>query len=266
MAIWNKNNQDFLNNNSTLFEAQCIADKDGNIISSFGSAANIQIASGDTLGYKDIHKFGLVENSAASDCTIWSAANISTSALYPWDIVPGAVYALSDNNGDTQTIRVEGLDENYIEVFEDIVLAGTTPTSLTNQIFHRVHRVYCVTGPTNAGKISIVDNGETRATIAPDKGQTLMCVYTIPAGKTGYLSSLEASSSKNQSSVVSLYVRPFGGAFRVQSTISLFQNIGTISYSVPLKIEEKSDVEVRLSNGTNNTVSADFDIILVDNE
>ena len=266
MAIWNKDTQQFRTNNNVLFEAQCIADKDGNIISSFGSAANVQIAAGLVEGYTDVHKFGIVDGTASNTCTIWTAASNAMTDLYPWDIVPGTVSATSTSNSDTQTIRVEGLDTDYLEVYEDIVLTGTTPTATTTQVFHRVHRAYCLTGPTNTGRINISDTGETRAEIAAGKGQSLMCVYTIPAGKTGYLSSMEASSSKNQSATVSLYMRPLGGAFRVQSTISLFQNLGTINYSVPIKLEEKTDVEIRVQDGTNNTISADFDIILVDNE
>lgn len=266
MAIWNKDTQQFRTNNNVLFEAQCIADKDGNIISAFGSAANVQIAAGLVEGYSDVHKFGLVDGTSAALCTVWSAANNALTALYPWDIVPGTVSATSTSNNDTQTIRVEGLDSDYLEVYEDIVLTGTTPTATTAQVFHRVHRAYCITGPTNEGRINISDTGETRAEIAAGKGQTLMCVYTVPAGKTAYLSSMEASSSKNQSSVVSLFARPLGGAFRVQSTISLYQNAGVINYSVPVKLEEKTDIEIRIENGTNNTISADFDLILVDND
>ena len=51
MAIWNKLTQAYLQGNKTLFEAFNLADKDGNIINSFGVASNIPIASGDVDGF-----------------------------------------------------------------------------------------------------------------------------------------------------------------------------------------------------------------------
>ena len=58
MAIWNKNNQAYLPDNKTLFEAFMLSDKDGNLINSFGIASNIPIAGGLVDGYSAIHKFG----------------------------------------------------------------------------------------------------------------------------------------------------------------------------------------------------------------
>jgi len=266
MAIWNKNTQSLRTNNNVLFEAQCISDKDGNIINSFGSAANIEIAAGQVIGYRDVHKFGLVDGTAGATSTVWSLADNALTALYPWDIVPGTLSAVSSSAADTQTIRIEGLDSDYNEVSADLTLTGTVATGTTTQVFHRVHRAYCLTGPTNVGRITIVDTGEARAVIDANMGQTLMALYTVPAGCTAFLSEFRASTSKNQACIVSIYVRQLGGAFRVQSTMSLFQSSSSVGYPVPLAISEKSDIEVRVTGGTNNTISSDFDLILVHND
>jgi len=93
-----------------------------------------------------------------------------------------------------------------------------------------------------------------------------MALYTVPAGCTAFLSEFRASTSKNQACIVSIYVRQLGGAFRVQSTMSLFQSSSSVGYPVPLAISEKSDIEVRVTGGTNNTISSDFDLILVRND
>ena len=58
MAMWNIDTQEYLANNKTLFEAFQIADKDGNIINTFGAASNIPIAAGLVDGYSHINKFG----------------------------------------------------------------------------------------------------------------------------------------------------------------------------------------------------------------
>jgi len=40
-----------------------------------------------------------------------------------------------------------------------------------------------------------------------------MAVYTVPAGKTGYLMKLQASPDKNTDVLFKLVIREFGGAF-----------------------------------------------------
>ena len=61
MAMWNKNEQAYMQDNKTLFEAFLLADKNGNIINSFGVASNIPIAAGLVDGYGHINKFGATD-------------------------------------------------------------------------------------------------------------------------------------------------------------------------------------------------------------
>lgn len=273
MAIWNKDTQSYLSNNKTLFEAFSVADKDGNIINSFGDAANIPIAAGQVAGYSVVHKFGLVDGTASGGLsTIWSAADTASTLLYPWDWTPSPVTVVSTSTDDTlagsgaQTFTIQGLDSNYNEIEETVNMNGTSPSTATTATFARVHRAFVASGDTNVGKIQIKNASTTVVgEVAAEFGQTLMSVYTVPAGSTAYLSNLRVSSSKQTSSIIRLMVRPFGGVFRVQSTISLYSGSGETQFVTPLKITEKSDIDVRITGGTNNTVSCDFDMILVEN-
>jgi hypothetical protein len=57
------------------------------------------------------------------------------------------------------------------------------------------------TGSTNAGDIDIeaaAAGGTVVARITEGHGQTLMAVYTVPAGKTGYLLKINTSAEARQ--------------------------------------------------------------------
>ena len=251
--------------NNDIHEVVMIADEDGNIINTFGAASNVIISAGDLTGYAGVHKYGAIFGSASSNwSTVWTAANTLASALYPWDISANTITVVSSSGSDTGNITIQGLDTNYNFVEETLTLTGTSPVA-GSVTYLRVNRAF-MNDATNIGKIQ-VKNGTTVVTeIAAEYGQTLQCIYTIPAGKTGYMLNIQSSASKNQETILALFVRPFGGAFRAQLTQSLYQNNQQLDFPIPLKFTEKSDIDLRTIGSSNATISADFSIILVDNE
>jgi len=273
MAIWNKVLQKLNNNNTQQYEVVMLADKDGNIINTFGAASNIPIAAGEVDGYQNVHKFGMIDGSNGTGwTTLWSAADSAGTHLYPWDTTAGTLSVVSSEDDDADggvgahTITVEGLDTSYNPISESFTLSGTTETGEGAVTFHRVNRAYITAGSTNVGKIQIKNGTTVVAEIAVDMGQTQMCVYTIPAGKTGYLTRVAASSSKNISTIVSLFQRPFNKTFvRTASSMALYQNNQDISLDVPIPFTEKTDLDFRQIGASNNVLAADFNIILVDN-
>ena len=274
MAQYRIDSQQYLNDGTTIFEVVMLGDKDGNIINTFGAASNIPISANNVAGYAPIHKFGQVTGNDGTPCTIWTEAGTTSTSyeLYPWDTAAGTVSVVSTSTQDAAagsgalTIRVEGLDTSYNFLSEDFTMLGQTETAEGSETFLRVNRAYVLTGNTNVGKIDIKNGSVIVGQIAAGYGQTLMALYTIPAGKTGYLSRVRTSSAKQQTAVVGLMVRPFGGAFRAQSTLSLYSGDGSTIFDSPLRITEKSDIDARLLDGaSNNTLSVDFDLILVDN-
>ena len=253
------------NANRDIHEVVMISDEDGNIINTFGAASNVIIAAGDLDGYAGVHKYGAVFGTSGSGwSTVWTAADTSASALYPWNTAAGTITAVSTAGGDTGDITIQGLDTDYNFVEETLTLTGTSPVA-GSTIFHRVNRAF-MHDNTNVGKISVKNGTAVVTEIAAGYGQTLQCFYTIPAGKTGYMMNIHASASKNQETVLSLFARPFGGAFRAQTVMALYQNNQQMDFPVPLKFNEKTDIDLRVSGAANATVASDFSIILVDND
>lgn len=265
MAIWNKDEQSYNSNNTTQFEAVMIADKDGNIQNTIGAAANIPISSGDVTGYSHINKFGYSDDIQTLS-TIWDGQNI-----YTYSSSAGLVTVESDDSGtgdDGAVIEVQGLDSSYNPVIQDITISGATGTGTTNMI--RVFRARVKTPAagesTNVGNIDIDIGGALRAKILEGKGQTLMAVYTVPAGKTAYLLNLTMSVDKNVDAIFQLMIRTFDdGALNIKGQFGTFGTPFDHQYPIPLRFTEKTDIEVRADAGSTCGGGSTFDIILVDN-
>ena len=264
MAQWSKLTDAYLPQQTTNHEVVMIADQDGNIINTFGAASNVIISAGGLEGYTGVHKYGAVYGTAVGTLsTVWTAADTTATALYPWSHSAGTLSVVSTSGSDTGDVTIQGLDADYNFVEETFTLTGTSAVTGSTS-FTRVNRAF-MNDATNVGKIQASIGGTVVTEIAVDMGQTLQCFYTVPAGKTAYLMNLSASASKNQVVDLFLYQRPFGGAFRVLSTMSLNQANQQLDYPIPLKLTEKTDIDLRTKGSSNATISAEFTLVLVDN-
>ena len=267
MAQWNKDTQAYRSQDTTNFEVYMCADQFGNIGACGGSMYNeINIAAGLTPGYANVHKFGAVETTSATYDTVWSKGG---AYVFPSSASVVTVASSSGTDSDTantgaETITIQGLDGSYNEVEETLSLNGSTDVT-GNQQFLRVHRAFIASGVTNVGNIDIKHGSTVICYISAGMGQTQVAYYTVPAGKTAYLKSFAATQNKNQENSVRMFQRPSGGVFRVASELNLYgSNMHTL-FTIPIRFTEKTDIDVRAYTGSNCTVSAMFDLLLVDN-
>ena len=264
MAQWNKNTQEYLPHGTSLFEVVMIADEDGNPINSFGAASNIPIAGGQIEGYNYIHKFGANTTLSNQDFeTIWDGSN-----LYPWATMDTAATTLTTNaetGNNGAEITIQGLNENWELTTEVLTLDGTAQT--TQNSWKRVFRAF-VSGSQEISADFTLSKGATLVLkIGTDAQQTLMSVYTIPAGKTGYLLKIQGSMDKSNAPVkFKLFARPFGNGFNLKGQWGT-QGGNSIDYDypVPLVFTEKTDIRVDVTTGGTCGNGAIFDLILVDN-
>ena len=227
----------------------------------------INIARGLYKGVSSIHKFGAVPSMATNTTgSVWDVSD----TLYPWSAFASASAVTVDraDAGDAnKVVTIVGLDENYAEVTDTCTLTNASGnTTDTGTTFIRVFRVFVSTGATNVGDIDIKVSTTVVARIHADLGQTLMAIYTVPAGCTAYLMRGIMTVAANADATGNMYVRYFGqDAFRIGHTFEVAGTGGTYDYefSVPQVIPEKSDIDVRASVRSNNArVTAAFDIIL----
>jgi len=282
MAQWNKDSQSYLPNGTTLFEVVMTADKDGNPINSFGVASNIPIAAGLVDGYKSIHKFGRNPNVGNIPETIWMYGGLYSYLDVGSDSTVYAYSASSDDgpgNDGAHTITVQGLDNDFNEIEETITVNGAASTAS----FLRVYRAFVATAgvlTANDGNILISTAASGGGTVLADigtigtgsttgLGQTQLALYTIPAGKTGYLTTWNIGvAPMNNAVTVTLLARELDGdaPFRTKDIVDIVGGYTTQNYSIPLRFPEKTDIEVRGTGDTSSVISSSFDIILVDND
>lgn len=228
----------------------------------------LNIARGNVKGVSSIHKFGAVPAMSVNTTgTIWDV----NDTVYPWSAfnTPGVLTIPAVNVADNgHRVKVFGLDANFDLTEEDFTLSSSGTVTGT-KTFARVYRAYYYNTATNVGDINIQRGGVTVARIGAGKAQTLMCIYTVPAGYTGYLMQGTASIQYGGDATIDMFVHYYGQtSFRIGHAAEIAGTGMPYNYkfSVPIAIPEKSDIDIRTRVRSNNArVTAAFDIILVSN-
>jgi hypothetical protein len=229
----------------------------------------LKVAKEKVTGHKSVHKFGAVQAMSQNQTgTIWDV----NDTAYPWSSFSTASLLTipAVNASDTgKTVTIVGLDENYNEQTENVVVSSSASSTTTNT-FIRVYRAYVGDGTTNVGDILIQVSSTTVCKITAGKGQTLMAIYTVPAGYTGYIMQGTATCQAGADATVDMFVRYFGqDSFRVRHSLEVSGTGGQYSYKFfsPVKLPEKSDVDIRGTMRSNNArITAAFDVILQNND
>ena len=232
--------------------------------SSFGLA----IAKGDVSKFTAINKFGY-NGAVGTSFELMSVA--SGNVTYPTSA--GAVTVVSASTDDdsagtgARTVKIEGLDENYASQSETVTMDGTTNVVTTNT-YIRLFRMSVLTagsGGKNAGNITATIGGNEQVRISSDfENQSLICAYTIPADHVGYITRMQFSAGKeNKTGMGALFVRPENGVFQVKNLVEVYRNSMIVDFPNPIRVEAKTDIELRGKNLDSGTLSmsATFDLI-----
>ena len=230
---------------------------------------DLNVARGKVRGASQIHKFGATPSqSINTTASVWDKGD----TLYPWssfDTAGVLVVAQANASDNGKILTVEGLDGDFNLVSEDFTLSSSGTVTGT-QTFKRVYRGYISDGG-NVGQINVSRGGTQVLRILAGTGQTLMAVYTVPAGYTGYLYQGIASSQAGADATGFMYVRynTVGTTFRVAHTFEVGGAGGPYNYkfTFPQELPEKTDIDVRLTTRSNNgRFTAAFDILLIKNQ
>jgi len=224
----------------------------------------LQVARGQIPGHSVVHKFGAnfdIDNNSEPE-TVWTAGG-----LYPWSALntEQTLWLESDDTDDESDVEIQGLDKDYNLLTETVTLTSEGAVDTQNK-FKRVYRM--VYAEENAGVITARAGSDTGTIVAQiDEGyaQTLMAIYTVPAGYSAYILCGDFSVQKNKDAQLRFYQRPFGGAFRIAHMSEVFENHYRYDFPIPLRMPEKTDLDIRADNvETNNTrVTSNFTMCLV---
>ena len=260
--------------------------RDYSSISRFGLTEpfNLQVSRGQIAYHESIYKFGNNPEVADSIETIWPQGGLYSylSAATVLTVSSGSTDDTSAGTG-ARTVELFGLDGDYNEISEVVTLNGQTAVN-TTQSYLRINRMIvrsAGSGGANAGIIyagtGTVTTGvpaNIYATINGDgTNQTLMALWTIPAGYTGYLMQYDVSNgtTSNTPAVCKLLLvaRPYGEVFQTKDIKSLTTGMHIEnSLVIPVEFAEKTDIEVRAVSSSNSVtfdISAAFEMLYIKN-
>ena len=226
----------------------------------------LNIARGLVKGADFVHKFGAVpamsQNTAGS---VWDKSD----TLYPWSAFDTAgilVAAQANVSDNAKTVTVMGLDADYLPISEEFTLSSTGTVNGT-KIFKRVYRAFMTNG-SNVGSVSFSRGGTEVLRITAAKSQTLMAIYTVPAGYTAYMMKGTCTCQQGADATGDMFVRYYGqSSFRVGHSFEVSGAGGQYLYEffTPIPIPEKSDIDIRATVRSNNArITGAFDLILVE--
>jgi len=243
-----------------------------------------EVAKGDIPGYSSINKFGTNQDIAdGTEEIVWSG-----SGVYTFSTTADITHIVSSSTSDNgKTIEIQGLDSNWDLVVQEKALGSpaTTGVALDTALI-RVFRMRVNDASTNVGTVqcgvgavtTAFTAGNLRAQVDVGNGQTLMAIYTVPAGKTAYLTKYYCSvigdpgppSRAPDYSIFRLYSvdRANGYAPQLKHAVGAAM-VGTSLVEhefLPAGLAtEKTDIYITAQpEGDIGSVSAGFDLVVVD--
>jgi len=227
----------------------------------------LQVSRGQIPGHYRLHKFGFNSLINENEETIWDAGGLY---VYPSSAVKMTATSTDGANDEDVQVTIQGLDADYNQISETVTLDGSG-TQETNAFFLRVFRAFIAGSQEPSGTINITNTGTTYARITLGENQTLMALWTVPAGYTAYLFQKDVTcltEANNKFGTIKLVTREFGGVFRTKDKYSVQNGHTEISYFTPIPIPEKTDIEARAIGSSSNAalhVSSSFDITYIKN-
>lgn len=214
---------------------------------------HLNIARGLVKGASVVFLSGKNEDVATnSNESVWMGGG-----LYPWstwDAGAATLYVKSSNAADTnKLILIDGLDSNFNMQSEVVALNGTTAVATTKS-YIRLNNVVNVGSSTFAGDVSVHYGTGVGTVVGYADSMSQMsraAIYTVPNGYTAYTVYGDFAVSASDYAQLDAHWRFYGGVFlQIYST----ETTGAFKADpiVPGAIPAKTDIDNRVSHGTNN--------------
>ena len=233
---------------------------------SFASINNapfgLALQKGEINRFGGIHKFGLNTAVGTSFETIWDGNNTYT---YPSSAGTATVTSSNTSADNAGTVEVEGLDANYDVATETITIGGSAGSTSFIRVYRAVMKT-ANTGNANVGDITITVSSTAVAKIQAGYGQSLMCVYTVPRNHIAYLMQIDIGSSKDLENEIRFITKEIsnGNVWNTRAFITTRGGFMEKNYVIPVKISEKTDIELIAKASATSSISGGFELVLQD--
>ena len=241
----------------------------------------LQTSRGQITGHSNALVSGTFPTLGTTQATVWNPGG-----LYVYPATAQVMKVSSTSASDTaagtgaRTVIFLGLDSSYNQIQETVTLGGQTAVNTVNS-YLRVFHMYVVavgSGLAAAGTIYVGTGTVTTGVPAviylnylATSGSTA-AIWTVPAGYTGYITGLQASSGNataNQYTNFGLFTRPSQGIAFDNNLQWLCSNGASVSltFQYPIIVNAQCDIEIRAySSAAAASVSANFQIVYILND
>jgi len=221
----------------------------------------LSVIKGLVNNFDGVHKFGLNTAVGSSFETIWDGNNTYT---YPSSAGTATATSSDTSSDNTGTVKIFGLDSNYDLAEETLTIGGSAGSTSFIRVFRAV-MITANTGTGNVGVITITASSTTVAQIRAGYGQTLMCLYTVPRKYNAYLMQIDVGSSKDLENEIRFITKKINGSGDVFTTKAFITTRGGFiekNYVIPVKIAEKTDIELIAKASATSAISGGFELVL----
>ena len=228
---------------------------------------DLQVARNQIMGHSTVNIYGYQNAVTTAFIPLWEVAS---AYAYPSSAI---TMNLVGTAGDTASILIQGLDANYVQISETLVLNGAAAVPTVKQYF-RINSmsvtVGSATNPSGAVTLKDVTNTTTYAQINAGIGKTQAGIYTVPAGFTFYLSRVDGYTSFNGNNVNYITYRnqsisPTGVvSVTQQSPFTQFYHAQRV---MPRPFLEKTDIQIQCATSAGTAaVSVAIEGFLIQND
>jgi prophage maintenance system killer protein len=179
------------------------------------------------------------------------------------------VWSASDSDTNI-SVLINGLDANYVQQTETVVLTNGTTGVLTTKQFLRINSISLTRVPQNAGLIH-AGNSDKSITLAyigtpsnNSAGRSQMTVYTVPAGYTFYLTQSNWFQNANQPAAYRSWTQNPDGLVNIVLTFPILDNYSSTKV-VPRPYPEKTDIQWQASVSQNSAIGGQIEGYLISN-
>lgn len=248
---------------------------DAGIAKIVGVGDPLPVTSGIVASGAGVNKFGgNIALAGGATETVWDGSNIYT---FP---ATADITHLRGTAGDTQITEIQGLDTNWDKVTQSKAVNGAALVALDTPL-RRVFRKRVIDSTAPAGNVDTTNaaGAALYSRMLPGNNQTLMAIYTVPAGFTAHLSHYYASLNRASGGGATLGVKirlwardNANGYVRQIKHVRGLDSAANSGFDNPFDpyfpVTEKSDIFIEaenLSGAVVGDVTAGFDLRLVAN-
>ncbi len=226
-----------------------------------------EIAREDIPGKVAIHILGNNDDTSTSFEDLWESGGLyvfPAAGGIQMEVVSTGAGAANDTaaGSGVQQVMIHYLDAGYVERFEFVEMNGATPVNTVATDILRIQNMHSSRvggGGVAAAEITLEDTTSAveYTRIRTGLNTSLTGVWTVPAGKTLYITQWETSAiATNANRTAEFFLRATSsfhgvflpGIFNVKDISHLTSGSIETTFDLPLKIPAKADVKVTVKS------------------